>query len=120
MRNMKILFADDDVSQLEILKKWSLLKGYDARFATNGKEVLKIYFDEGFDIAVLDVDMPEMDGITAAEELTRLNPNIKIMLLTGLLPNFERSVPSHINIQKVLLKPISLSKLSEEISSLVK
>ncbi|MCX8065742.1 MAG: response regulator [Candidatus Hydrogenedentes bacterium] len=113
---MRILFADDDNSQLEILKKWSVLKGYDARFATNGREVLEIYNAEGFDLAVLDIDMPEIDGITVAEELTKINPEMKIIILTGLLPNLETSLPS--GIRKVLIKPVSLSKLSEEISNL--
>ena len=111
---MKILFADDDVSQLEILKKWCKLKGYDGRFATNGKEVLRVYTEEGFDLAILDIDMPEMDGLTTAEELGKLNPQIKVIILTGLMPN--RPIPNVV--KKVCIKPYSLMKLNEEILSL--
>ncbi len=116
IRNMKILFADDDNNQLEILRKWSKLKGYDAKFASNGKEALRAYEEEGFDVAVLDVDMPEMDGLTTAEELARLNPQIKVIIFTGLMPN--RPLPNVV--KKVLLKPLSLIKLSKEIASLEK
>lgn len=113
---MKILFADDDKNQLEILQKWSKLKGYNAKFVSNGKEVLRAYLEGSFEVAVLDVDMPDMDGLTTAEELARLNPQIKVIILTGLMPN--RPLPSVV--KKVLLKPLSLIKLSEEIESLEK
>ncbi|MGC9054952.1 MAG: response regulator, partial [Candidatus Hydrogenedens sp.] len=66
---MRLLFVDDDSNLINIFKKWSSIKGYNAEFAYNGSEVLELVKKEHFDIILMDIDMPIIDGITTAEKL---------------------------------------------------
>ncbi len=113
---MKFLFVDDDPNLILIFKKWANIKGYDAKFAHNGFEALELIQKEFFNIIIMDIDMPILDGITTAETLHKLAPNSKVLILTGLHPKHCQNLPQ--NIVDVLLKPISLSELSNKLSHL--
>ncbi len=115
---MNLLFVDDDPNLLSIFRKWTSIKGYNAKFAHDGSEVLELIQKETFDIIIMDIDMPILDGITTAEKLHKLAPNSKILILTGLHPKYYQNLPK--NIIEILLKPISLSELSSKLSSLQK
>lgn len=114
---MKLLFVDDDSNLINIFKKWAAIKGLDAKFACDGLEVLEMVEKEKFDIILMDIDMPVLDGITTAERLQKLTPQTKIVILTGLHPKSCKKLPR--NIVDVLLKPISLSELSKKLSLVV-
>lgn len=111
---MKLLFVDDDLNLINIFKKWASIKGFDAKFAYNGSEVLELVEREKFDIILMDIDMPILDGITTAEKLQKLTPHTKVLILTGLHPKSRHKLPQ--NIVDVLAKPISLSELSKKLS----
>ena len=110
---MKLLFVDDDLNVMSIFKKWASIKGFDAKFAYNGLEVLELTEKEKFDIIIMDIDMPILDGITTAEKLQKLAPQTKVLILTGLHPKHHQKLPQ--NIVDILLKPISLSELSKKL-----
>ncbi|HOK10370.1 MAG TPA: response regulator [Candidatus Hydrogenedens sp.] len=116
MQNIKILFADDSPELIRIFKQWAEIKGFNAKFATNGVEVLETIKEEDIDLIVLDIDMPILDGIRTAEEIQKITGKSKILILTGLGPNVQDILPE--NIVDVLLKPISLKELGDKISEI--
>lgn len=111
---MKLLFVDDNPNLIEIFKKWAFLKGFDAKFAYDGSEVIDLVGIENFDIILMDIDMPVLDGISTAEKLQKLMPQAKILILTGLPTKYNQNLPQ--NIVDILLKPISLSELNKKLS----
>jgi len=115
---MKFLFVDDDKNLIAIFKKWASIKGYNSKFAYDGIEALELIQKEHFDIIIMDIDMPILDGITTAGKIHNLAPNSKILILTGLNSKHHQNLPQ--NIIDVLLKPISLSELDNKLSSLQK
>jgi len=69
----KILIVDDDESIRLIFKKVLENSGYEVQTASNGKVALNILENEKFDIFIIDLKMPEMDGITFLEEIKKRN-----------------------------------------------
>ncbi|MBK8504029.1 MAG: histidine kinase [Saprospiraceae bacterium] len=84
----KIIVVDDEEDQEElILQKFGnkpFLKGYDFIFARNGLEALQKIIDEPeIDIALLDINMPEMDGLTLLAKIKEINPFLQSILLSA-------------------------------------
>ena len=97
------------VSRCERNPKIDEVKGF-----TNAKAAIK-FLKEGnrADLALLDIDMPEMNGITLAAKLKDIQPDIAIIFVTGYAEYAVKAFEVHV--QGYLLKPISEEKLAEEI-----
>lgn len=78
----RILLVDDERSLREGLKAVLAGEGFSVRTARDGAEALKI-FDEGFDLVLLDVMMPKMNGFRTCEELRRISPLVPVVFLTA-------------------------------------
>lgn len=78
-----ILLAEDDFDFGSILKQYLEIHNYTVTWAKDGKEALEIFTNEQFDICVLDVMMPKMDGFTLAEKIIDLNPEVPFIFLTA-------------------------------------
>ena len=85
MEQKKILIADDETEVLEILEKRLKESGYALKAVSKGKDALDACKQEKFDLIVLDIAMPDMDGYTVAENLRQDKQlqNIPIIFLTG-------------------------------------
>lgn len=78
-----ILLAEDDFDFGSILKQYLEIHNYTVTWAKDGKEALEIFTKGQFDICVLDVMMPKMDGFTLAEKIIDLNPEVPFIFLTA-------------------------------------
>ncbi|MDD5038227.1 MAG: response regulator [Dehalococcoidales bacterium] len=81
--SVKILVIDDEENIRESSIKLLQRKGYDARGAQSGAEALALIQQESFDLLILDVRMPGMDGIEVLRRATELIPDIQVLMLTG-------------------------------------
>jgi signal transduction histidine kinase len=82
MERAKILIVDDELGPRESLRM--ILKDhYSLSFATNGKEAVDYVQNHGVDLVIMDMKMPEMDGITALKEIKKINPFISVLMVTG-------------------------------------
>jgi two-component system NtrC family response regulator len=80
---MKILLVDDDQTLLEYLAKRLQREGFSARPAFSGEEALEVVVDEDFDVAVVDLMMPGMDGVETQRRLKEVLPLLQCVVLTG-------------------------------------
>ena len=81
-----ILVADDQEKVRNILKSLFERDGHTVVLATNGKEALQSYQEQPAEIVVTDILMPDMEGIETIRELKRINPNVKIIAMSGGVP----------------------------------
>ena len=79
----KILLVDDEDSVLELMVAALTRQGYGVTCAANGAEAVRKLSAEKFDLAVMDIMMPGMDGITALGEIKKLDPEIEVIMATG-------------------------------------
>lgn len=78
----KILIADDDAMVRTTVSKILKMFGYEVETAVDGYEVVET-IDDTFDVVILDINMPEMDGFETMEKLNELNHDIPVLFLTG-------------------------------------
>jgi len=79
----QLLFVEDDVNLGFVIKDNLEQAGYKVSWALNGKDGLKMALNAPFDIAVLDVMLPQMNGFELAEELVELKPDLPFIFLTA-------------------------------------
>jgi DNA-binding NtrC family response regulator len=78
-----ILIVDDERDFAEILKERLKGKGYAVQQCCSGREALKEIRNGGIDIVVLDVVMPEMDGISVLNEIQSMRSQVEVIMLSG-------------------------------------
>lgn len=111
-----ILAVDDEAGFLGFLKSVLECQGYRVQTATSPEEALKLYEKRWreFDLVLLDLWLPSMTGDIVFDELQRLNPDVRVVLLTG----YEESVPYemfHKGLRGSLRKPFSLTDLARKV-----
>ncbi len=79
----KILLVDDNRDGLLVRKTLLEEIGYSVQVASNGEEGFKIFQSSNFDVVVTDYKMPRMSGTELIERIRRVNPNARVILLSG-------------------------------------
>lgn len=79
---MRILLGEDEDKMRELLRKFFEKEGYEVVEASDGEAALEKFYDEKFDLAILDWMMPKMNGLEVAQIMKR-ERNIKILMLTA-------------------------------------
>ena len=79
----KILLVDDEPRIVTFLEKGLKQQNYEARTASNGRQALDMALSETFDLMVLDLGLPIMDGFDVLERLRAANTSLPIMIITA-------------------------------------
>ncbi|MBD3219168.1 MAG: response regulator [candidate division Zixibacteria bacterium] len=80
---IKLLICDDEVKFLESIAERLELRGFDVTKATSGKDAVEAARTGGFDLAILDLKMPGMNGIEVLEILKKEHKYLEVIILTG-------------------------------------
>ena len=115
----KILLAEDDNDMRRFLVKALQNAGYDVASFDNGLSAYNRLREEPFELLLTDIVMPEMDGIELARRATELDPDIKVMFITGFAAvalNPDNQAPRE---AKILSKPFHLKDLVNEVQRLL-
>src|SRR5690606_35916936 len=78
-----ILVIDDEEIMREVLETLLTREGYSVRFARSAEEGLELARSMPFDVAIVDLMLPGMDGIAALEELKRINEDLPVLMITA-------------------------------------
>ncbi|MEW5976889.1 MAG: sigma-54 dependent transcriptional regulator [Acidobacteriota bacterium] len=81
--DLKVLIADDEASVRESLGSWLRDEGYSVEVAESGKEVLEKMGSEQWDVYLLDIKMPNMDGLELQRKVKSINPTATIIIMTA-------------------------------------
>ncbi|HWC96916.1 MAG TPA: sigma-54 dependent transcriptional regulator [Candidatus Sulfopaludibacter sp.] len=79
----RILIVDDELVVRDSLGKWFTSEGYTARPVGSGREALEVIAQSEFDLALLDIKMPGMDGIELQSRLKQADPDLTVIIMTG-------------------------------------
>jgi DNA-binding NtrC family response regulator len=110
--NEKVLLVDDEEEFVETLAERMRTRGMNVSTSNSGANALKLVNDEDFDVVVLDLRMPGVDGIEALKRIKRRRPDIQVVLLTG-HATVERGVEAiKEGALEFLEKPIDLTSLT--------
>ena len=115
----RILLAEDDDSMRSFLERALGKAGYDVKSFSNGEDAYERLKEEPFTLLLTDIVMPRMDGIELARRATEIDPDLKIMFITGfaaVILNNEDAAPKE---ARVLSKPFHLKDLVREVERLL-
>jgi CheY-like chemotaxis protein len=79
----KVLVVDDDAGIRETMSDILSLEGYDVTAAGGGREAVALCIKQRFDFALLDIRMPEMNGVETLREIKRIDPKLRAIMITG-------------------------------------
>ncbi|TAE69660.1 MAG: response regulator [Bacteroidetes bacterium] len=123
MSNKKILIAEDSSVIQNIAKKVLGFQGYDIFIAKNGKEVLEKVQNEMFDVILMDINIPHIDGMECAKQIRTLADVIKsktpIIAVTGNANNYSKEDFEAVGINEYMPKPINFDILIEYLKKLL-
>ncbi|MFM8701189.1 MAG: cell cycle two-component system response regulator CpdR [Hyphomicrobiales bacterium] len=115
----RILLAEDDNDMRRFLERALEQAGYSVVSFDNGLAAYHRLREEPFELLLTDIVMPEMDGIELARRATELDPDIKVMFITGFAAvalNPDSNAPRD---AKILSKPFHLRDLVNEVQKLL-
>ncbi len=120
MKSTRILLAEDDVNLGNLLKNYLAAKNFDTSLCINGTLALDAFSEELFQLCIIDIMMPEMDGLTLARKIRQINPQVPIIFLTAksqkedILEGFRTGADDYIT------KPFSMEELLYRIQAVLK
>lgn len=116
----RILIVEDEESIRELLKLNLELENYEVVCLDNGKEVLKYYHQEHFDLILLDVMLPEVSGFQVCEQIRLVDMNIPILMLTAKDAQSDKLTGLKKGADDYLTKPFNLEELLLRIEKLIR
>jgi two-component system alkaline phosphatase synthesis response regulator PhoP len=114
-----ILIAEDEESLRETLKLNLELEGYEVTGVDNGPEVLKMVKNEYFDLIILDIMLPEMDGITVCETIRMQHNDVPVLFLSARNTGKDRVEGLKKGGDDYLTKPFNLEELLLRVDKLI-
>ncbi len=116
MEKFRVLVIDDEIDFVETIVKRLRDRGLEAEGALSGPEGLQILENKDFDVIVLDVKMPRMNGIETLREIKKKKPLVEVIMLTG-----HGSVESGIQGLQLgafnyVMKPVPLNELLKQMT----
>ena len=118
-RQLMVLIADDEEYNLFLLK--NILQKWNVSFkeVTNGKDAIEAVCNEHFNIVLMDINMPELNGIEAAKEILLCDSETKIIAVTAATEKLDQLAYFEAGMKGFLLKPFSEKDLFDKISSVI-
>jgi hypothetical protein len=119
MPNKKVLIAEDSSVIQNLTKKILQFQNFEITTVKNGKEVLKSLENNTYDIILLDINMPQMDGMECAKAIRALEDaqksKIPIIAITGNAKNFTEADFQKVGINEYIPKPLDFDKLVDSV-----
>ncbi len=116
----KILIVDDESAIRTLIAKYATFEGYETSEAENGMQAVEKCRTGHYDLVVLDIMMPELDGFSAGREIKKMNPDLPIILLSARGEEYDRINGFEIGADDYVVKPFSPKELMLRIGAVLK
>lgn len=116
----RILVVEDDVPLARLLCSWLHAEGYSGDVAHDGKEALGKILSGDFNLVLLDLNLPDMDGLNLLGKMRGEKPELPVMVLTGRSRTEDKVMSLNGGADDCLIKPFSLIELLARIRALLR
>ena len=116
---MTILIVDDEARIRALIEKYAAFEGYATEEAENGMQAVEMCREKKYDLIIMDVMMPELDGFSAVREI-RKEQNTPVIMLSARGEEYDRIHGFEIGVDDYVVKPFSPRELMMRVSAVLK
>jgi len=116
----KILLAEDDENLGSLLREYLQAKSFEAHWLSDGEKAYKSFEKNRYDICILDIMMPNKDGITLAREIRMIDPEMPIIFLTAKSMKEDVLEGFSVGADDYMTKPFSMEELIYRIEAILR
>ena len=116
----RLLIVDDEQKIRELITKYAVFEGYAVVEAENGMQAVEIARAQAFDLVVMDIMMPELDGFSASREIRRTQATLPIILLSARGEEYDKIHGFELGIDDYVVKPFSPKELMLRIGAVLR
>lgn len=116
---MRILIVDDESNIRSLIRKYVTFEGYTAEEAANGEEAVEKCRTTTYDLVIMDVMMPEMDGFSACREIRRFS-QVPLLMLSARGEEYDRIHGFEVGVDDYVVKPFSPRELMMRVAAIIK
>ncbi len=122
MKDPRILVADDEAVIRDLFKRILETEGHRVVTAKDGSEALDKIKEEPFDVIFLDIVMPGIGGLKACQTIEKINPEVKIVMMTGYGTEVEEEIKRSLKAgaYECIYKPFSIQELLDTLEKVLK
>ncbi len=117
---MRLLIVEDEKELLESVAEGLRLSGYAVDTATDGAEAEDLFWSETYDLIVLDINLPKIDGFTLLKEIREEDKQVNVIMLTARTQVADRVKGLDLGANDYLIKPFHFDELEARIRSLLR
>jgi len=118
MTMAKILVVDDEIKIREIIKEYAEFEGYEVAQAEDGMQAVEMVKNQDFDIIIMDVMMPKLDGYSACKEIRKIK-QIPVIMLSARGEEYDKLFGFEIGVDDYVVKPFSPKELMARIRAVL-
>lgn len=115
----KLLIVDDEPNIVELIRRYAERAGYKTASASNGVEAVALCRKNDYDIIIMDVMMPEMDGFMACKEI-RNEKDIPVLMLSARGEEYDKLFGFEVGVDDYVVKPFSPKELMARVAVILK
>ena len=115
----KILICDDEPGLRTVIKRYALFEGHEVAEASNGLEAVALCQETNFDIIIMDIMMPELDGFSAVKQI-RKNSDVPILMLSARGEEYDKVLGFELGVDDYVVKPFSSKEIMLRIEAILK
>lgn len=115
----RLLIVDDEEKIREMIGKYAIHEGHEATLACDGKQAINLFKKDDFDVVILDIMMPNMDGYETLKQMKAIK-EVHCIFLTALGQEYDRVYGFDLGCEDYVTKPFSLKELMMRINVILK
>ena len=116
---MTLLVVDDEQKIRELIRKYAVFEGYDVVEAVSGMDAVQLCRERTFDLVIMDVMMPELDGFSACREI-RKTSQVPMIMLSARTEEYDRIHGFELGVDDYVTKPFSPKELMLRIGAILR
>jgi len=119
LEKSRILLVDDDSTITTSFQMVLQNEGYEVDTASDGRQALERFRQDNYQLIILDIKLPDINGIEVARRIRKHNNEVRLVIVTG-YPELEDSIETiELGIEEILLKPVNVEELIHVIRSTI-
>jgi len=115
----KILICDDEAGLRTVIRKYAEFEGYDTIEADDGIQAVEACKNNDFDVVIMDIMMPVMDGFTAVKKIRELS-DVPVIMLSARSEEYDKVLAFELGVDDYVVKPFSSKEIMLRIAAILK